>query len=166
MPRKVTRRCLTILGQLSFLVLCGGALADESHSPNHLAFLIGHAEEEEKGGSTTGGTLLGVEYIRHLHPRWGLGGAFEVESFGNNQKRHAILAMPVSFFPGAGWRLFGAPGVEFSEPWKPDKALARLGVGYEFQAGKHLTLAPEAQVDFVQGGTRVYVFLLAIGFSF
>ncbi len=42
----------------------------------------------------------------------------------------------------------------------------RLGAGYEFKLGKNLTLAPEAQVDFVAGGTKVYVVAIALGYGF
>ena len=110
--------------------------------------------------------MLGLGYLRRFHEHWGVGAGFEMEVFGDNQKRHGILALSVSYFPGGGWRLFGAPGVEFSEPWKADKALIRIGVGYEFEIGKRLTLAPEAQMDFVEGGTNVFVFALAFGFGF
>jgi len=44
--------------------------------------------------------------------------------------------------------------------------MLRLGTGYEFEIGKHFTLAPEAQVDFVAGGTKVYVIALSLGYGF
>ncbi len=164
-----------ILGWTLWLVLACGllaapyALADETAghgAKNHLAFIIGHAEEEQSDGHHESGSVLGIDYIRHLNHRWGLGATFEVETFGNNHKRHGILAVPVSFFPGGNWRLFAAPGVEFSEPWKPEKGILRLGAGYEFHLGERFSLAPEAQVDFVEGGTTVYVFALAFGIAF
>ena len=150
------------------LLQTSAAVADDEnhHEPNHIAFIVGHAEEEQADGHHQSGNVLGIEYIRHLNDRWAWGVAFEVEAFGDQQKRHGILAIPISYFPTDSIRLFVAPGVEFSEPWDPDKAMARLGIGYEFELGHHWSLAPEAQVDFVAGGTNVYVLALTLGYGF
>ena len=56
--------------------------------------------------------------------------------------------------------------MEFSEPWEAEKAIFRLGASYEFHIGERFTIAPEAQVDFVEGGTNVYVFGFAFGIGF
>ena len=160
-PPNLLRR-IAALATLS--VLAGTALGAELPH-HHLGVIIGHAEEENAEGDFESGTVVGVEYVHQFHPRWALGGVFEIESFGNNHKRHAILAMPVSFYARPRWRLYAAAGIEFSEPWKADKAMARLGTSYEFPLGDGWTLAPEVQVDFVQGGTTVYVFALALGFG-
>ena len=84
----------------------------------------------------------------------------------NDQKRHGVFAIPVSSFVNEKWRLFVAPGVEFRGKGDPDETMLRFGTGYEFDIGKHFTLAPEAQVDFIAGGTRVYVFALSLGYGF
>lgn len=86
--------------------------------------------------------------------------------FGGHSKRHGILAIPFSYHPNKHWRLFMAPGLEFRKPGDPDKALLRVGSGYEFKIGGHFTIAPEFQIDFVAGGTKVYVFALAFGYGF
>ena len=165
LPRFLVLSLTLIAGWVTFTASAEAA-DSESHYNNHLALIVGHAEEEQKDGHHESGSVLGLDYIRHLNHRWGIGATFEVETFGNNHKRHGILAIPVSFYPGGNWRLFAAPGVEFEEPWAPEKGPLRLGVGYEFHLGKRFTLAPEAQVDFVEGGTTVYVFALAFGFGF
>lgn len=139
----------------------------EQHLPHHhIGFIVGHAEEEQADGHHESGNVLGVEYIRQFHENWGWGVAFEVESFGDNHKRNGILAIPVSYFPGGAWRLFAAPGIEYREKGDPDKAIFRLGAGYEFELPRHFTLSPEAQVDFIAGGTNVYVIALTIGYGF
>jgi hypothetical protein len=51
-------------------------------------------------------------------------------------------------------------------PGDLDKAMLRVGTGYQFSLGGHWTLAPEVQVDFVSGGAKVYVFALALGYGF
>ncbi len=141
-----------------------GVAAELPH--HHLGFIVGHAEEENAEGEFQRGSVLGLEYVHKFHDRWALGAVFEQETFGNNQKRHGILAVPVSFYVSKHWRLFAAAGMEFSDPWKPDKAMGRLGTGYEFPIGKRgWTLAPEVQIDFVEGGTNVYVFALVLGYG-
>jgi hypothetical protein len=159
---------LSLIMGCFLLSVSPASLADETagDKANHLALIIGHAEEEQSDGHFESGSVLGLDYIRHVAHRWGLGATFEMETFGNNQKRHGILVMPVSYYPGGNWRLFAAPGVEFSEPWKPDKAILRIGASYSFHLTGRLSLAPEAQIDFVEGGSTVYVFALAFGVAF
>jgi hypothetical protein len=137
------------------------------HLPhNHIARITGLAYEETDDGHYENGYVSGIDYIRQFSEHWGWGVAFELEVFGNDQKRHGVLAVPVSYFPGNRWRLFAAPGIEFRERGDPDKAMFRIGAGYELELGKHFTLAPAAQIDFVAGGTRVYVIALALGYGF
>jgi hypothetical protein len=137
------------------------------HLPhNHIALIAGIAYEETADGHHEDGHLLGIDYIRQFGEHWGWGVGFESEIFDNSQKRTGVLAVPISYFPGGHWRLFAAPGIEFHDPGDPDKAMFRVGASYEFALGKHFTLAPEAQVDFVAGGTKVYVIALALGYGF
>ena len=119
------------------------AHAEESHSAehaghnNHLAFIVGHAEDEQSDGHHE-----------------------------SDHDRQGILAFPVSYFPNPNWRLFAAPGIEFREPGDPEHFMFRVGGGYEFRLGNRLVVSPEVEVDFVAGGTRVFVFALAFGFGF
>jgi len=145
------------------------AAEDEGHHlpHNHIAVLAGRAYEETKDGHHEDGNLLGIAYTRQFHEHWGWGLTFEQEVFGNNeQTRHGVFSVPVSYFVNDRWRLFIAPGVEFRGRGDPDEAMLRLGTGYEFEIGKHFTLAPEAAVDFIAGGTRVYVIALSLGYGF
>jgi hypothetical protein len=146
------------------------SLAEEEgghHLPhNHIALIAGIAYEEAADGHHEDGHLVGIEYIRQFSEHWGWGVGFESEIFDNSQKRTGVLAVPISYFPGGHWRLFAAPGIEFHERGDPDKPMFRVGASYEFALGKHFTLAPEAQVDFVAGGTNVYVIALALGYGF
>ena len=140
---------------------------DEHHLPhNHIALVAGMAFEETDDGHHEDGHLVGIEYIRQFSTHWGWGVAFESEVFDSEQKRIGVLAVPVSYFPADHWRLIAAPGIEFREPGEPDKAMFRIGAGYEFELGSHITLAAETQVDFIAGGTRVYVIALALGYGF
>jgi hypothetical protein len=149
-------------------IVSAGALAAEEghHPPNHIALLIGHAEEEKSDGHHESGSMVGVEYFREIHPKWRLGVAFEQETFGDNHDRAGVLALPVSYFLTRQLRLFAAPGIEFRDKGEPDKFMFRVGLGYQFDLTKRISIAPEAQVDFIAGGTQVYVFALALGFGF
>jgi hypothetical protein len=140
----------------------------EHHLPhNHIAVIVGRAVEETADGHHENGNLWGIGYVRQFHERWGWGVAFEQEGFGENDlQRHGILAVPVSYFVNSRWRVSAGPGIEFREPGDPDKALFRVGTGYEFALGKNFAISPEVQVDFISGGTNVYVFALALGYGF
>jgi hypothetical protein len=153
------------------LLLCfqfAKAAEDEEHHAalNHIALIAGIAYEEQADGHREDGYAMGIEYARYMSEHWRLGASFEMETFGNNQKRHGVLAVPISYFVNHRWRIFGAPGIEYRERGEPDKAMFRLGTGYEFFLGQHWILSPEAQVDFIAGGTTVYVVALALGYGF
>jgi hypothetical protein len=143
--------------------------ADESghHLPhNHIALFAGAAFEEQDNGHRETGKVLGLEYVRQVTEHWGLGAAFEMEVFGDSHDRLGILIVPVSYFPNERWRLLAGPGIEFHERGQKDHAVFRIGAGYEFELGKHFTLSPEAVIDFVEGGTTVYVLGFSLGYGF
>lgn len=158
---------------LAWLVIqVGSARAEDGHSVehaehrNHLAFIIGHAEEEQKDGHHESGNILGFEYVRKSAEHWGWGVIGETEVFGDDQNRQGIIAFPLSYFPNKNWRLFAAPGIEFREPGHPEHFMFRIGTGYEFRVGRRMTISPEVEIDFVTGGTRVFMFALAFGIGF
>ena len=146
-----------------------GNAAEESghHLPhNHVSLITGIAYEEAEDGHKEDGGVLGVDYIRQFSEKWGWGVTLETEVFGSDQKRNGVIAVPISYFVSERWRLFAAAGVEFRGRGEPDEAMFRLGAGYEFKLGNSFTLAPEAQVDFIAGGTKVYVVAIALGYGF
>lgn len=139
----------------------------DHHLPhNHIALVAGAAYEEQADGHRQRGNVLGLVYVRQVTEHWGWGASFEQEAFGDNHDRLGILVVPVSYFPNDHWRLFAGPGVEFHEPGEREHAVFRIGAGYEFELGEHFTLAPEAAIDFVAGGTTVYVLGFALGYGF
>jgi len=166
-------KTLNICTCLLFANLCwlnsAGAAEDDSHHEalNHVAALVGHAEEETADGHHEDGKVWGFYYLRTISEKWSLGVSFEQEGFGDNsQQRHGIVAIPVSYHINDKWRVFAAPGLEFRERGTPDEPMIRIGTGYAFSLGGHFSLTPEAQVDFIRGGTKVYVFALALGYGF
>jgi hypothetical protein len=171
---------VTKIGVLPLLLFACMTLAIESHAadseeshheenhhqPNHIAFIAGFAFEEQADGHRQRGNVLGLEYIRRFGDSWAWGAAFELEAFGDSNKRHGVLAIPLSYFPTDNIRLFAAPGVEFRDEGEPDKPMFRLGAGYEFELTSKFSLSPEAQIDFLPGGTNVYVLALTLGYGF
>ena len=144
------------------------AAADDGHHlpHNHIALIAGGAYEEQADGHRERGNVLGVEYVRQVTDHWGWGAALEMEAFGNENNRLGILVVPVSYFPDERWRLLAGPGIEFRERGDREHAVFRIGAGYEFEIGKHFTLSPEAIIDFVAGGTTVYVLGFSLGYGF
>ena len=139
----------------------------DHHLPhNHLALVVGAAFEEQDDGHRERGNILGLEYVRQVTEHWGWGASFEMEALGDEHHRLGILVVPVSYFPNERWRLLAGPGVEFRDKGEPEHAVLRIGAGYEFELGKHFTLSPEAVIDFVEGGTTVYVLGFSLGYGF
>ena len=160
---------ITLTAILLSLASHYGLAADEAghHLPhNHIALVAAAAFEEQADGHRERGKVLGLEYIRQVTEHWGWGAAIEMEAFGDHHDRLGILVVPVSYFPNERWRLLAGPGVEFREPGEREHAVFRVGAGYEFEIGKHFTLSPEAVIDFVAGGTTVYVLGFSLGYGF
>ena len=166
----MTRFRITTLLSISLALVSHDVLASDDgdhHLPhNHIALVAAAAFEEQDDGHRERGNILGLEYVRQVTEHWGWGAAFEMEAFGDEHHRLGILVVPVSYFPNERWRLLAGPGVEFRGKGEPDHAVFRLGAGYEFELGKHFTLSPEAVIDFVEGGTTVYVLGFSLGYGF
>ena len=94
------------------------------------------------------------------------GAALEAEVFGCNHDRLSVLVLPVNYFPNDRWRLLVGPGFEFHDVRERDHAVLRVGVGYEIELGERFTLSPEVVIDFVEGGTTVYVLGFSLGYGF
>ena len=162
-------RIITLLAIFLTLASLDSFATEEGdhHLPhNHIALVAAAAFEEQDDGHRERGHILGLTYVRQVTEHWGWGASFEMEAFGDEHHRLGILVVPVSYFPNERWRLFAGPGVEFRDKGEPDNAVFRLGAGYEFELGKHFTLSPEAVIDFVEGGTTVYVLGLSLGYGF
>jgi len=141
--------------------------AEHHHHKNHIALLVGHAEEEQADGHHESGAMIGIEYYRQIiNDHWRIGAAFEMETFGDKHERYGVIAVPVSYFFTPSWRVFVAPGIEFGEDWETTDGMFRVGTGYTFNVTERFSISPEAQVDFVEGGKEVYVLSLAFGLGF
>ena len=74
-----------------------------------------------------------------------------------------VLCVPFFLHPYAGWAAWLAPGVEIEE--EENNFLFRVGLGYEFEVSPRWSVAPEINVDFTNGNTKLaYGFTLSWGF--
>jgi hypothetical protein len=152
----------------------------EEHHKNALAVFLGgtHAEDQTQG-------TIGLEYARHLASRVGLVLAFE---YAGGDLREYILGAGVAVNPVGGLVFTvgadlerrpveeehgeehgGEPEVEVASTeaggGKESLFVFRLGVTYEIELGERWHLAPQFNLDFVDGET-VEVFGASVGFSF
>jgi hypothetical protein len=129
---------------------------------HHLALFAGGGIETESGESDRAGFALALVYEYRFHEKWGIGAA--VDALGQNTMRDTAIAFSVSFHPTERWRLFAGPGVEFTD--HGDEFLIRMGVGYEIPLTGKWTVAPEFAADFVEGGKRLFIGGVALGYEF
>jgi hypothetical protein len=129
---------------------------------HHLAVFAGGGLETESGESSRAGFALGLIYEYRFHEKWGIGAA--VDALGQNTMRETAVAVPVSFHPTERWRLFAGPGVEFTD--HGDEFLIRMGVGYEIPLHGNWTIAPEFTADIIEGGKRLFIGGIALGYEF
>jgi hypothetical protein len=129
---------------------------------HHLSLFAGGGVETEHGDSSRGGFAFGLVYEYRFHEKWGIGAA--VDALGQNTMRDTAVAVPVSFHLTEHWRLFAGPGVEITD--HGNEFLIRMGVGYEIPLVGKWTIAPEFAADFVEGGKRLFIGGLALGYEF
>ena len=155
---------------LVMLLQSGSVFADgdKSHEigehaiPHHwVAGSVGYAVERKRDKDADAG-VVGLEYGYRFAEHWGIGAV--VEWVTSDTARDVAVAVPVSFHPHRGWRLFFGPGVEFAE--EHNDWMLRAGVGYEFELGDSWTMAPEFAYDIIESGKRTYILGLALGRSF
>ena len=142
---------------LAFLVLPAWADAAESEilQRNKVELFLGNT----KNGSSNGASF-GLSYARRLSPLFALGGYIE-HAAGDFDT--SAVGIDFKFHPHAGWIFKISPGLEFDDGGT--KVQGRLGVGYEFEITSEWSLAPEVNVEFVDGEKNlVYGVLLGYGF--
>ena len=91
----------------------------------------------------------GFSYERRLSESFGIGGLVEYTS-----GREWVYAVPLTFHVTESWKLVLAPGFEHEEG--ENTYLTRVGTAYDFKFDGW-SLAPEVNVDFVDGETKVVV---------
>jgi hypothetical protein len=160
---------MTRLWIILVVLLCSGPMTaravhpgEGGHSRHHVALFFGAGVETKRDGHDESAFAIGGVYEYRFHEKWGVGAA--VEGLGSDTIRDAVIALPISFHPSGGWRLFAGPGVEFTD--HADKALVRVGAGYEFHLHERWSITPEIVGDFISGGAQTWLLGVGIGYGF
>ncbi len=103
---------------------------------------------------------MGLSYSRRLNRLFALGGYIE-HAAGDFDT--SAVGIDFIIYPHAGWLFKVSPGLEFDDG--ETKAQGRLGVGYDFEITREWSLAPEMNVEFVDG-ERNFVYGLILGYGF
>jgi hypothetical protein len=159
-----------LLVAVTVFIICISARAvaaeDEHQHPNHLAVLVGNPQEVHADGERVSGGMLGVAYERRFSDRWSLALAYEQEAFGDRTERRTVIFAGASYNLNDHWKVFGGPGGEGRKLGERGHFLFRVGTGYHFSLGRGFSLSPEFSIDIVEGGNKVYLFALALGYGF
>jgi hypothetical protein len=146
---------------------------ENSFHPNDFGVFLGVTDEKGHDLEFT----TGLDYERRFSKHWGVGGLVD---YAGGDLRNTVLAVPVYWHPGGGWKLSAAPGVEFhngrgdGEPVLAEEAvgevdedethfLFRVGVGYHVHVSDHWGVVPTVNLDFVD---REEVWVYGIGVAY
>jgi hypothetical protein len=125
---------------------------EEAHPKHALAVFVGETRE--------GGTYretLGVEYSYRIHKNWSIGGVIE-----RTQEEHSTLVIAFAhLWPYKG--LFFGFGVGRKDPGDARENTLRATIGYEFELPGGWAIAPQANLDFIDGHENEEVYGIAIG---
>ena len=162
--RTVTKKKLIPLG-VFFIFLFAGiggnntvcAEPEEMEHRNKLGVFGGITQENsDLDGS------LGLEYEYLFIEGIGVGGILEFTSGG--VERSWLAAVPLYFHPYDEWFIVLAPGIEFEG--SEGNIVLRAGVGYDFEFMPQWSLAPQFNVDFLEGDDTKLVYGFAIVYSY
>lgn len=139
------------------LLIAGAVAAGAPDHRHHVAISAGGTWHEK--GNQHGGAYA-IEYEYRLHEYVGVGAVFDVTSGIKDDPM--VLAVSAIVHPAGGLKLIAGAGYEFKRKEDP---LVRVGVGYDFHLGEHLTLGPVVTADFVSWETNIN-YTLALGWGF
>ena len=92
------------------------------------------------------GFALGIEYERRINKSFGIGAVAE---YTFNDADFWVFAIPFAYHRNA-WKFYVAPGIEQSSAHGTE-GLVRFGAEYVFHLGGGYEIAPQLNVDFVDG---------------
>jgi hypothetical protein len=133
-----------------------------------VALFLGATDEKGHDAEFT----QGLEYAYRVSPSWSVGVMVE---YAGGDLRNAVGVVPFYWFPHAGWYFLAGPGIEFhngrgtdshgGEDKDEEFFIVKIGAGYEFELGERFLLAPNYNLDFVDG-EQVSVYGLSFGIKF
>jgi hypothetical protein len=155
-----------LLGIIIVLItLNSAALSDELEATSDSATIENRNKIILFGGVTQDGgevgASIGLEYEYRINPLFGIGAFGE---YAGGDFDTWVFGIPGFIHPYAGWFIRLAPGLEFEG--SETLYLFRTGVGYEFELSPRWGLAPEFNVDLLEGGKTEFVYGLSLSYGF
>ena len=150
--------CIVMMVALTSMGVCG-ELESKAHEEKDYRNVIALFGGNTKDGSENGASI-GLEYVYRISPLFSIGGLGE---YAGGDFDSWVIGVPVIIHPHAGWFFRLAPGLEFED--SETNFLFRAGSGYEFELMPRWSLAPEINVDFVDGDTKL-VYGLTLSWEF
>ena len=143
---------IVIVGLVSFPIMAEEVHEDQKR--HHVALFLGgtHAEGENE-------FTVGLDYSYRFHSLFGAGGLID---HAGGELDTTLIAPALFIYPFGGLSIVLAPGIEFNDD---DNFAFRLGFAYEFEIMEKYTIAPESNLDFVDGETDE-VYGIAFGIMF
>jgi len=144
-----------------------GAIADESesketheseeeHAKHALAVFLGVTHEHGENRET-----LGIEYSYRINRPWSVGGVIER---AERDKDSVLIIAFAHWWPYRG--LFLGGGIGRKDPGNERENTLRATIGYEFELGRGWSIAPQANLDFIENEENEEVYGVAIGKRF
>ncbi len=124
---------------------------------NLVAAFVGVTTEERREKALT----YGIEYARRLSPSFGMGVFLE---HAQGDLDFSIAGVTFAYLHDH-WKVYAAPGVEYSDEEYNTEFLMRIGVEYSFELAYGFEISPQVDVDFVDGEV-VSVVGLTFGYWF
>jgi hypothetical protein len=164
---KMVRARFGALATLSFLAGFSQVMApevaiaeQEEYARHSVELFLGGSSRFTEEEDTASGFSYGLGYEFRFMRTLGIGLTGEGTT---GSLRDGLLIVPFYLHPWRGLRVEAAPGAEFSS--EPTEFVLRIGLAYEFEIWKQLSLSPEYNVDFVQG-EQTMVYGISIGWGF
>lgn len=146
-----------LLAGLLWGVAPPAAAQEEAARRNSIALFMGATLQADDDAAFT----IGLDYERRLGQRFGVG-VLADKAFGGG--RSWLLLGGLFWHPVRQVRLDVAPGIEINQE-EDEQFVLRLGADYDFEIRERWSIAPNVNLDFVDGRT-VWVIGAELGYSF
>ncbi len=134
-----------------------GAHGGEAHHAKHtLAVFVGITREHSENLET-----LGIEYAYRINRLWSIGAVIER---AEREKDSTLASAFVRLWPYKG--LFLGAGVGRKDPGGERENTFRATIGYDFELGGGWVIAPQANLDVIEGEENEEVYGIAFGKQF
>jgi len=142
------RKFVTVLFVAVISISGGIAQAEETahgHGSDQHKNIAGIFAGVTHGGRRKNAGALGLEYARHITGNFSIGAVAEYTA---GDADVWVFAVPFAYTVGH-WKMYVAPGIEDGHHGKED--LVRFGVERAFEMSGGWEIAPQINVDFVDG---------------